>query len=496
MLGSETGVMDVPADQVKRKGRLQPGKLFLVDLERGVIVDDADVKREVASQQPYGEWFEQGIVHLGDLPPAPGGAEADGAAARPPARVRLHAGGPAGAARADRREGRGADRLDGQRRRARGAVSDREPPLFNYFKQLFAQVTNPPIDPIRESIVMSHGTGVGSERNLLEETAEHAHQLAMLTPILFDREIQQLRHVDSSIFKAHTVDITWPVAEGPDGMITALERVCAEADDDARGRHQHPDPERPHGQPRARRDPRAARGRGRASPPRARGHPPADRPRAGVRRAARGPPLRDADRLRRVRDQPVPDARVARGPGRRGQGPRRRGLRDRPVERRQGHRQGPAQDDLQDGHLDDPVLQRGADLRGRRPRAVADRQVLHRDRVADRRHRRAHPRGRDARAPRARLRPDQRRPAAGRRRLRVAPRRRAPHVEPGDDRAPAALRPSRRPADLRRVLQARQRGRGAPGDHARAADVPASCPRTSGSRSTTSSRRARSSSAS
>src|SRR6202008_4986213 len=71
VLGSETGVMDVPADQGKRKGRLQPGKLFLVDLERGVIVDDADVKREVASQQPYGEWFESGIVHLADLPPAP-----------------------------------------------------------------------------------------------------------------------------------------------------------------------------------------------------------------------------------------------------------------------------------------------------------------------------------------------------------------------------------------------------------------------------------------
>src|SRR5918997_130540 len=77
---------------------------------------------------------------------------------------------------------------------------------------------------------MSVGTGVGSERNLLSESSEHAHQLAMQTPILFDRELQALRHVDSSVFKAHTVDITWPVAEGPDGMVAALERVCAEAD--------------------------------------------------------------------------------------------------------------------------------------------------------------------------------------------------------------------------------------------------------------------------
>src|SRR5918997_1867723 len=77
---------------------------------------------------------------------------------------------------------------------------------------------------------MSVGTGVGSERNLLSESSEHAHQLAMQTPILFDRELQALRHVDSSVFKAHTVDITWPVAEGPDGMVAALERVCGEAD--------------------------------------------------------------------------------------------------------------------------------------------------------------------------------------------------------------------------------------------------------------------------
>src|SRR3954447_13923872 len=230
VLGSETGVMDVPASQVKRKGRLQPGKLFLVDLERGVIVDDADVKREVATQQPYGEWFEQGIVHLADLPPAP-------ALPRPdtplPARQRafgftqedlrvLLAPPPAKAEEPIGSMGNDA---------ALAVLSDREPPLFSYFKQLFAQVTNPPIDPIREAIVMSHGTGVGSERNLLEESPEHAHQLAMQTPLLFDREIQQLRHVDSSIFKAHTVDITWPVAEGPDGMSAALARVCAEADE-------------------------------------------------------------------------------------------------------------------------------------------------------------------------------------------------------------------------------------------------------------------------
>src|SRR3954470_22026864 len=229
VLGSETGVMDVPVEKIKRKGRLQPGKLFLVDLERGVIVDDADVKREVASQQPYGEWFEQGIVHIADLPPAPELPKPD-----TPLHCRQRAFGftqedlrvllaPTAAKAEEPIGSMGNDA-------ALAVLSDREPPLFNYFKQLFAQVTNPPIDPIREAIVMSVGTGVGSEHNLLSESPEHARQLAMQTPILFDRELQQLRHVDSSVFKAHTVDITWPVSEGPDGMSAALDRVCAEAD--------------------------------------------------------------------------------------------------------------------------------------------------------------------------------------------------------------------------------------------------------------------------
>ena len=118
VLGSETGVMDEAPANVKRKGRLQPGKLFLVDLERGVIVDDGEVKREVAGAQPYGQWFEEGIVHLADLPGGPAAGGAEGAAAHAPARVRLHAGGPARPARADGGQGRGADRLDGQRRGA------------------------------------------------------------------------------------------------------------------------------------------------------------------------------------------------------------------------------------------------------------------------------------------------------------------------------------------------------------------------------------------
>ncbi len=229
VLGSESGVMDEAPANVKRKGRLQPGKLFLVDLERGLIVDDGEVKREVAGAQPYSQWFEEGIVHLADLPAGP---------ALPAPEEPLHARQRAfGFTQEDLRvllaptAAKAEEPIGSMGNDAALAVlSDREPPLFNYFKQLFAQVTNPPIDPIREAIVMSTGTGVGSERNLLSESPEHARQLEMETPILFDRELQSLRHVDSSVFKARTVDITWAVEDGPDGMVTALERACAEAD--------------------------------------------------------------------------------------------------------------------------------------------------------------------------------------------------------------------------------------------------------------------------
>jgi glutamate synthase (NADPH/NADH) large chain/glutamate synthase (ferredoxin) len=110
-------------------------------------------------------------------------------------------------------------------------LSDQRPPLFSYFKQLFAQVTNPPIDPIREAVVMSLGTGVGAEGNLLDETPEHAHQLVMDQPVLRNIELETLRHVSTAVFESHTIDITWPVAEGPDGLSKRLADVCDEAHD-------------------------------------------------------------------------------------------------------------------------------------------------------------------------------------------------------------------------------------------------------------------------
>ena len=111
------------------------------------------------------------------------------------------------------------------------ALSNRRPLLYSYFKQLFAQVTNPPIDSTREAVVMSVQSLVGSERNLLDETPEHARQLVIENPILRDDELERLRQVDSAVFKAHTLDTTWPAEAGPAGLDEALDRLCADADD-------------------------------------------------------------------------------------------------------------------------------------------------------------------------------------------------------------------------------------------------------------------------
>jgi glutamate synthase domain-containing protein 2/glutamate synthase domain-containing protein 1/glutamate synthase domain-containing protein 3 len=230
VLGSETGMLRVAPDNVKRLGRLQPGKLFLVDLEQGRIVDDAEVKREIATRRPYGEWFARNVVHFNDLPPSP---------AIPQSELPLRQAQLAfGYSQEDLKvlmtpmvhnseEPVGSMGNDA----ALAVLSDMRPPLFNYFKQLFAQVTNPPIDPIREAIVMSLGTGVGAEGNLLDETPEHAHQLVMDQPVLRNRELETLRRVSTDVFRAHTIDITWPIDEGPEGMQKRLADVCDEATD-------------------------------------------------------------------------------------------------------------------------------------------------------------------------------------------------------------------------------------------------------------------------
>jgi glutamate synthase (NADPH/NADH) large chain/glutamate synthase (ferredoxin) len=229
ILGSEAGLLPIAPSAVKRLGRLQPGKLFLIDLEAGRIVPDAEVKRAVSTRRPYGAWFDEHTVHFDQLPLAQPlaleqplrslqlafGYSREDISVTLPTMV-LAAEEPIGSMGSDI---------------SLAVLSDATPTLFNYFKQLFAQVTNPPIDPIREDIVMSIGAGLGAEGNLLEESPRHAHQLVLDQPILRNHELETLRTVSHDVFKPITIDITWPLADGPDGMEAALTRVCEEAHD-------------------------------------------------------------------------------------------------------------------------------------------------------------------------------------------------------------------------------------------------------------------------
>jgi glutamate synthase domain-containing protein 2/glutamate synthase domain-containing protein 3 len=228
VLASETGVMTVAPEHIQRKGRLAPGKLFLLDLEDGRIVEDEEVKRRVASRKPYGEWYERSVVHIADLP------EREPRTPRiEPLRSKQLA---FGYSQEDLRMVIAPMATTGEEPTASmgndaslAVLSDRQPPLFSYFKQLFAQVTNPPIDPLRESVVMSLQAGVGAEVNLLSEAPEQAHQLVMDQPILRNHELEKLRQVSHDVFDAATLDITWPIEQGPNGMELRLYDLCAEA---------------------------------------------------------------------------------------------------------------------------------------------------------------------------------------------------------------------------------------------------------------------------
>jgi glutamate synthase domain-containing protein 2/glutamate synthase domain-containing protein 1/glutamate synthase domain-containing protein 3 len=228
VLGSEIGLLDFPPEQVRRLGRLQPGKLFLVDLERGRIVDDEEVKREVSTRKPYREWYEQSAVPFAELEPSDQVTISD-----QPLRTRQRA---FGFSQEDLRvlltpmARDGAEPIGSMGNdQSLAVLSEQAPPLFSYFKQLFAQVTNPPIDPIREEIVMSLATSLGSERNLFEETPEHAHKLVLSQPILLNRELETLRHVSHDVFAARTINTTWSQDTGAAGLAEALERICREA---------------------------------------------------------------------------------------------------------------------------------------------------------------------------------------------------------------------------------------------------------------------------
>jgi glutamate synthase (ferredoxin) len=232
IMASEVGVLDVPADQVLHKGRLQPGRMFLVDLEEGRIIADEELKQKIATAKPYAEWLADNLVTLEDLPPGPVAHEPD----HETVLLRQQA---FGYTTEDLRflmspMAQGGNEAVGSMGNdaALAVLSDRPQLLYNYFKQLFAQVTNPPVDAIREEIIMSIGTTVGAEYNLLEPGPGSARQIKLKSPILNNEELDKLRQLDGTgmgRFKSVTLPIIYPVKDGPHGLERALGALCRQA---------------------------------------------------------------------------------------------------------------------------------------------------------------------------------------------------------------------------------------------------------------------------
>jgi glutamate synthase (NADPH) large chain len=229
ILASETGVLPVKPEEVRYKGRLQPGKMLLVSLEERRIVPDGEIKQRLASRQPYGEWLQHNQIMLDALPDPPRvyGFDPETIVARQRAfgyteedlrlllaPMAMHGEEPVGSMGTDT---------------PLACLSDQAQPLFHYFKQIFAQVTNPAIDPIREELVMSLTSYIGTERNILEETPQHCHTLKLPHPILTNRDLERVRRVSWGDFLATTLPMVFEVSGGARRLEKAVESLCRRA---------------------------------------------------------------------------------------------------------------------------------------------------------------------------------------------------------------------------------------------------------------------------
>ena len=225
VMASEAGTMTFPPEEEVHSGRLQPGRMFVIDLKEGRIIDDAEIKQEIIARQPYRTWLEENLIPLAQLPPgAPEVTDPE------PLRTRSLAFGYseedvnillAPMARTGQ-EPTGSMGNDS----ALPVLSDRPVLLFNYFKQLFAQVTNPAIDPIREELVMSLFVQLGPTGNLLEESPEHVRRIWLPQPVLTNQELEKIRAISQPPLKSKTLSTLYPASAGPAGLKEAMARLC------------------------------------------------------------------------------------------------------------------------------------------------------------------------------------------------------------------------------------------------------------------------------
>jgi glutamate synthase (NADPH/NADH) large chain len=236
VMASEDGALRIPAEDVVERWRLQPGRMLVVDTERHELLHDRDVKRPLFRRQPYGKWLEEGEIHLTELPDAEapdGHLETAALFERQLAfgytiedlRILLS---PMA------RDGKEPDGSMGTDTPL-AVLSDRPQLLFSYFKQHFAQVTNPPIDPLREELVMSLKMSLGPEQNLFDETPEHCRRVLIDQPILTAAELEKIKNISSGPSASTTLSALFPVSEGEEGLEMALDALCEEAEDAVRG---------------------------------------------------------------------------------------------------------------------------------------------------------------------------------------------------------------------------------------------------------------------
>ncbi len=229
IMASEVGVLDVPPERVLQKGRLQPGRMFLIDTEEGRIVADEEIKHKIASEYPYRLWLKENLLTLEELPEAAHVHEPDHKSVL----LRQQAFGytfedlriimaPMGKDGVEPVGSMGTDT-------PLAVLSDKPQLLYNYFKQLFAQVTNPPIDCIREEIITSTETTIGPERNLLLPEPLSCRQIKLKSPILTNEEFEKLRHIDHPEFKSVTLSMLYKVAEGGAGLEKTLKEFFEKA---------------------------------------------------------------------------------------------------------------------------------------------------------------------------------------------------------------------------------------------------------------------------
>ncbi|HSV16269.1 MAG TPA: glutamate synthase large subunit, partial [Tepidisphaeraceae bacterium] len=227
IMASEVGVLPIDPSRVLRKWRLQPGKIFLIDMKQGRIIDDNEIKRELVDKRPWRKWLDENLIPLDDLP-APSNVPTPD---HDTLLVRQHAFGYTnedvkyilGPMCRDGQEGLGSMGTD----TPLACLSERPQLLYNYFKQLFAQVTNPPLDALREELVTSLYTYLGREGNLLDETPKHCHLIKLQQPILSNADLAKLREVSKGELRSVTIPMLFNVADGPAGLGKAMDEMCA-----------------------------------------------------------------------------------------------------------------------------------------------------------------------------------------------------------------------------------------------------------------------------